>query len=123
MLLSRLKDLGFLAGMFTIVNACIARQLGAAAALLDRPAEARAYFEQALNVCGKMRFRPEIALTRLQLAELLLQHYPDERATAVERLNFAIAELRDVKMTVSRACAAPSRAAQGLARLRRWQEV
>jgi hypothetical protein len=37
-----------------------------------------------------MRFRPEIALTRLQSAELLLEHYPDEKADALERLDFAI---------------------------------
>ena len=33
----------------------------------------------------------EIALTRLQLAELLLEHYPDERTEAQEHLDFAIA--------------------------------
>ncbi|HLF08460.1 MAG TPA: hypothetical protein VI789_03835, partial [Dehalococcoidia bacterium] len=49
-----------------------ARQLGAAAALLGRAEEARAYYLQALEACAKIRFRPEIALTRLQLAELLL---------------------------------------------------
>jgi hypothetical protein len=45
-----------------------------------------------------LRFRPEIALIRLDLAELLLEHYPDERAEAIEHLDFAIAELRDMKM-------------------------
>ena len=44
-----------------------------------------------------MRFRPEIALTRLQLAELLLDQYPDERPEALEHLDCAIAELRDMK--------------------------
>ena len=42
-----------------------------------------------------------MALTRLQLAELLLEHYPDERAEALEHLNLAIAELRDMKMQPS----------------------
>ena len=46
---------------------------------------------------AKIRFRPEIALTRLQLAELLLEHYPDERAEAMEHLDFAIGEFRDMK--------------------------
>ncbi|HLF09232.1 MAG TPA: hypothetical protein VI789_07785, partial [Dehalococcoidia bacterium] len=50
----------------------MSRQLGAAAALLGNPEEARAYYDRALEVCAKIRFRPEIALTRLQLAELLL---------------------------------------------------
>ena len=48
-----------------------------------------------------MRFRPEIALTRLQLAELLLDHYPEERAEALEHLDFAIGEFRDMKMQPS----------------------
>jgi len=51
---------------------CPARHLGAAAALLGKPEEARAHYDQALELCAKIRFRPEIALTRLQLAELLL---------------------------------------------------
>jgi len=51
----------------------VARLLGAAAALLGEPEQARAYYHQALEVCAKIRFRPEIALTRLGLAELLLE--------------------------------------------------
>ncbi len=45
-----------------------------------------------------LRFRPEITLTRLGLAELLLEHYPDEKAEAVEHLDFAITELGEMKM-------------------------
>ena len=45
-----------------------------------------------------MRFRPEVALTWLQLAELLLEHYPRERAEALEHLDFAIAEFCEMKM-------------------------
>jgi len=48
-----------------------------------------------------MRFRPEVALTRLQLAELLIEHYPEERAGVPEHLDFAIAESRDLKMQPS----------------------
>ena len=48
-----------------------------------------------------MRFRPEIALSRLQLAELLLEHYPDEKAEALEHLDFAIKEFREMKMKPS----------------------
>ena len=40
----------------------------------------------------------EIALTQLQLAGLLLAHYPDEKAEAIEHLDFAISELREMKM-------------------------
>ena len=47
---------------------------------------------------AKVRHRPEMALTRLELAELLLDHYPEESAEALENLDFAITELRDMKM-------------------------
>ena len=42
--------------------------------------------------------RPELALTGAHLAELLLDHYPDERDAAVEHLDFAFAEFREMKM-------------------------
>ena len=48
-----------------------------------------------------MRFRPEAALIRLQLAELLLEHTPQERTEAQEHLDLAIAEFRDMKMQPS----------------------
>jgi tetratricopeptide (TPR) repeat protein len=79
----------------------IARLLGEATRLIGQPAEARHYFEQALELCRRIRFRPEVALARLDLAELLLEHYPDERDTAVEHLDFAIAEFREMKMQPS----------------------
>lgn len=40
-------------------------------------------------------------LTRLQLAELLLEHYPDEKEEAVEHLDFAMKEFREMKMQPS----------------------
>jgi hypothetical protein len=69
--------------------------------LLGEPDKARSYYHQALEAAGKIRFRPEIALARLQLCELLLDHYPDERAEALEHLDFAIGEFRDMKMQPS----------------------
>jgi tetratricopeptide (TPR) repeat protein len=83
------------------LTTCTSRHLGAAAALLGRPDEARKYYQEAIEVCTEMRFRPELALTRLQLAELILEHYPKERAEALEHLDFAIAEFRDMKMQPS----------------------
>jgi tetratricopeptide (TPR) repeat protein len=77
---------------------CIPRHLGEAAVLLSRYDEARKYYQEAIKVCTEMRFRPEMALTRLQLAELLLEHYPDVKKEAIEHLDFAIAEFRDMKM-------------------------
>jgi tetratricopeptide (TPR) repeat protein len=75
-----------------------ARLLGDGTALLGQPDRARGYYEQALEVCARVRFRPEIALTRLHLAELLLQHYPEEQADAVAHLDFVIDEFRAMKM-------------------------
>jgi tetratricopeptide (TPR) repeat protein len=80
---------------------CVARQLGGAAALLGRYEEARNYYKEAIKVCTEMMFRPELALTHLQFAELLLEHYPDEKKEAIEHLDFAIKEFREMKMQPS----------------------
>ena len=80
---------------------CIARHLGAAAAMLERYDEAKKHYEQAIKVCAEMNFRPELALSRLQLAELLLDHYPDEKAEAIKHLDFSIKEFREMKMQPS----------------------
>ena len=95
--LEDVRSMSLARNMFT----CPARVLGVAAALLGKPDEARACYDQTLEVCAKIRHRPEIALTRLQLAELLLEHYPDERAEALEHLDVAISEFRDMKMQPS----------------------
>jgi uncharacterized protein (DUF924 family) len=42
-----------------------------------------------------------LALTRLQLAELLLEYYPQEKSEAIAHLYFAIPEFRDMKMQPS----------------------
>ncbi|HEY41971.1 MAG TPA: protein kinase [Dehalococcoidia bacterium] len=80
---------------------CVDRHLGGACALLERYEEARKYYADALEVATNIKFRPELALTRLQLAELLLEHYPDEKPEALEHLNFAINEFREMKMQPS----------------------
>jgi tetratricopeptide (TPR) repeat protein len=84
-----------------LFTTCTGRHLGGAAVFLGRHDEARKYYQEAIKVCTEMRFRLELALTRLQLAELLLEHYPKERAEALEHLDFAIAEFRDMKMQPS----------------------
>jgi hypothetical protein len=80
------------------VGVSVGRLLGEASVLLGEPVEARGYYVQAIEVCEKVRFRPEIALIRLDLAELLLDHYPEEHDAAIEHLDFAIAEFREMKM-------------------------
>jgi class 3 adenylate cyclase len=77
----------------------VARHLGDAAALLGEREQAQAHYEQALEVCGRLRFRPEIALTHLGFAELRLQDRDDARhAEALEHLDFAISEFREMRM-------------------------
>ncbi|MSQ14992.1 MAG: hypothetical protein EXR50_03910 [Dehalococcoidia bacterium] len=95
-------------------NTSVARHLGAAAALLGDREKAKAYYQQALEACAKIGFRPEAALTQLQLAELLLQEAEDVGAglkpaptgdalhkEAIEHLDFAIAEFQAMKMQPS----------------------
>jgi DNA-binding CsgD family transcriptional regulator len=84
-------------GIFTLID----RQRGAAYAVLGDPDKARERFLVALAAGEKMRFRPEIALTRLALAELILDHYPRERAEAFEHLDVCIPEFREMKMQPS----------------------
>ena len=95
MLYRRLSVLGDEA---MIGGTCLGRILGGAAALLSNYDDAHAHYVKGLELVERNRHRPEIALTRLELAELLLDHYPDERAQALEHLEFAIGELRDMKM-------------------------
>jgi hypothetical protein len=78
-----------------------ARLLGGAAALLDEREQAAAYYQQALDVCARIGLRPEIALTHLQLAELLLGGSAEDQKRAVEHLDLAIEEFRAMKMQPS----------------------
>jgi tetratricopeptide (TPR) repeat protein len=77
------------------------RLLGDGARLCGQADDARGYYAKALEFCAKIRFRPETAVVRLDLAELLLEHYPDERDAAIEHLDFAIGEFREMKMQPS----------------------
>jgi hypothetical protein len=42
-----------------------------------------------------------LALSHLQLAELLVEHYPEEKKEALEHLDFTIKEFREMKMQTS----------------------
>jgi DNA-binding CsgD family transcriptional regulator len=76
---------------------CIDRHLGAAAALLGDRARARAHYAEALRVAGSVRFLPELALTNLQLAELLADQ-PADANEARSYLNAALPELARMEM-------------------------
>jgi DNA-binding CsgD family transcriptional regulator len=79
----------------------IGRLLGEAAAMLGRPDDARARFEEALDLTRRVRFRPELALIRLELGELLVRHYPRERSEGVDHLKSALEGFRDMDMLPS----------------------
>jgi DNA-binding CsgD family transcriptional regulator len=78
-------------------HTCVARHLGDAAVLVGDLPAARAYYSQALEAAGKIRFRPELALTHLRLAELLLDG-DAARPEALAHLNIAIPELQEMNM-------------------------
>src|SRR5262249_34925139 len=81
------------------VTTCVARLLGDAAVLAGDRTAARAYYLQALEAAGRIRFRPELALTHLRLAELLLEGGDDHaQSEALQHLNVAIPELQDMHM-------------------------
>ncbi len=68
-----------------------------AAALLGEAERAQALYRRAIESATRTRHRPELALTHLQYAELLLEE-PGEHDEALEHLDFVIAEFRDMKM-------------------------
>jgi ATP/maltotriose-dependent transcriptional regulator MalT len=97
-LAARLADVAQLTGYHNVCM-CVARHLGDAAALIGDYTAARAYYAQALDAAGKIRFRPELALTHVSVAELLVKEADDAaRSDALEHLELAIPELRDMKM-------------------------
>jgi DNA-binding CsgD family transcriptional regulator len=82
-----------------VFKTCIARHLGNASALVGDRTAARAYYARALESAGKIRFRPELALTHLQLAQMLFEETDETaRSEALEHLDTAIPELRDMNM-------------------------
>jgi hypothetical protein len=53
----------------------VARLIGTAAVLRGHVAGARRHFELAVERTGQIQFHPELALSRLDLAKLLLEHF------------------------------------------------
>jgi hypothetical protein len=75
-----------------------ARVAGAAALLRGDQATARANFDRSLDWATRLGYRPEIALTRLAIAELLMAGPSEDHAAAQEHLDFAVEEFRAMKM-------------------------
>lgn len=96
-LAQRLAPVGHLA-MVANCTPAIARLLGRGWSMAGDVARARAEFQRAVEVCQRIRFRPELAVARLDLAELMLNHYPAERTEALQLLDVATAEARAMNM-------------------------
>jgi len=78
----------------------VPRQLAAASVLTGDLAAAHSYGERALETASKIGFRPDIALTHLQLAEILLNE--GKRGQAQQHLDIAIPELNEMQMQPAR---------------------
>jgi hypothetical protein len=97
------------------LSVSVGRLLSMAAALNGKLEEAEDYCRQAIAACERARFRPELALCRLQLAEVLLRREQDDaltptlsqreredrRAEAQSHLDFVIEEFRVMNMQPS----------------------
>jgi hypothetical protein len=79
----------------------VARWVGADARLLGDRGRARDALLRGLAWAESIRYRPEVALTHLELAELLLEGSAEEQAEAMGHLDFAIEEFRAMKMQPS----------------------
>jgi DNA-binding CsgD family transcriptional regulator len=79
---------------FQVSDRCI----GDGLAFLGDYAAARQRYESALALAQEMRFRPEIALSHLGLAETLCAEFPAEHAAAREHLDACLPEFEAMKM-------------------------
>ena len=88
-LAGQLAPVAHLAMVVGMPNA--ARLIGNAAVLRGDVSAARAHFELAVERTNQIRYRPELALSRLELAELLLDHFQTDAWLALEHLDAAAA--------------------------------
>jgi DNA-binding NarL/FixJ family response regulator len=79
----------------------VPRHLAALAALVEDFDRSRDFYLTAIDFCERISYRPELALSRLDLAQLLLKHYKGERATAFAHLDMAIDEFEAMGMQPS----------------------
>lgn len=79
----------------------VKRHLASAAALLGEPERSRTLYQEALGQALARRFRPEVALIRLELGQLLLERFPESHAEAREHVAFALAEFEKMGMAPS----------------------
>jgi non-specific serine/threonine protein kinase len=79
-------------------TASVARIAGNASALIGDFTAARRQYALSIERCQRIRYRPELALSRLDLAELMFDHFPDEHQVALEQLRSAVSELEAMHM-------------------------
>jgi transcriptional regulator with XRE-family HTH domain len=92
------------------------RLLGDGSVLLGRADDARAYYQQAIELCRAVRFLPELALSQLAMAELLLTYnYAEDWMAALAHLDAATTAFREMQMqpSLDRALGLASRAHVG----------
>jgi DNA-binding CsgD family transcriptional regulator/tetratricopeptide (TPR) repeat protein len=85
----------------TTIDGCtpsVARLIGGSRQLQGDFDGARAHYQLALVGAQRIGYRPEVALTQLELAELLLDQYPDERQVARTHLDAAASEFNAMQM-------------------------
>jgi len=105
-LMRKLDGVAAIGSSVTLYN--VARHRGGAATLLGERDTARTAYAEALDWATRVRHRPEVALTRFQLAELLLgdvgasalpeDELAPQRAEGQAHLDFAVEEFRAMKM-------------------------
>jgi DNA-binding CsgD family transcriptional regulator len=76
----------------------VARLVGSALRLQGDHDGARAHYQLALVGSQRIGYRPEVALTQLELAELLLDQYPEEQHLARTHLDAAASEFTAMRM-------------------------
>jgi len=76
----------------------VARLIASARLLQGDFDGARSHYQLALVVSQRIGYRPEVVLSHLELAELLLHHFPDERHLARTHLHSAVSEFSALRM-------------------------
>jgi DNA-binding CsgD family transcriptional regulator len=76
----------------------VPRLLGGAAELLGDIDGAHRHYESAISFCEEIGYRPELAIARMELGVLLLQHFAANRSEALDHLAYAEAEFEAMGM-------------------------
>jgi class 3 adenylate cyclase len=81
-----------------LVYGASGQHLGKTALLLGDVPAARRHFDASLVTARATGDRAQVAIARFNLALLLFEHFPEEKAAAAEHLNFATQEAQAMKI-------------------------